>query len=71
MPDEFQEHDQELVAKAISDLMIHFDAVQIFATRVEGGITTGCSNGAGNFYARLGIVGTWMEDPTNEEDEIE
>lgn len=69
---EFQEHSEALIDKAIADLMKHFDDVQIFVTRLDDGVTMACTRGAGNYYARVGHIGEWMNQPTETlEDEEE
>lgn len=49
------------VQQAVDMLAEHFDAVQIFCTRVEdgGGGTVNINLGAGNFFARYGHVKAW------------
>ena len=46
-------------AKAL--LSEHFEAVQIFASRDEGGGTMHVETGSGNFYARYGQIREWLD----------
>lgn len=66
MPDEIRDHDEVIVNKAIDDLRLRFDTVQIFVTRQEHGgrdaNTVGGSYGYGNWYARYGQVINWVEN---------
>lgn len=69
---EFREHSEAIVDKAVTALMGHFDAVQIMVTREDGDSTMYCGRGKGNYYARLGMVQTWIESPTvSDEEETE
>lgn len=56
--------DLNRVKQACGALREHFDTVQIFATRCDdsGHNTTHCNYGAGNFFARLGHVKSWISD---------
>jgi hypothetical protein len=57
-----------LVKQHISQLMEHFDSVQIFATRFDGeddGNTRSVQAGDGNYYARYGHVVSWLKDQEN------
>lgn len=81
MPDdEIRKHDNEFIQTKITEILQHWDSVQIFATRVEAGQTIACSDGSGNWYARFGQVAEWLqnggvmhiveaEDEEDEEDE--
>lgn len=82
MPDEIRQHDEAIVNKAIDDLRLRFDTVQIFVTRQESGArdatTVGGSYGYGNWYARKGQIIEWLEnggamsdDTDNDEEETE
>jgi hypothetical protein len=54
--------DTELVRKACTELLLHFDAVQIFANRHEPDETLSVTHyGKGNFYARYGQVVKWIK----------
>lgn len=56
-----RETDLQLVQKAVDDLGEHFDTVQIFVTRYEGGDgTTNINLGTGNWFARFGHVSEWL-----------
>jgi hypothetical protein len=57
-----QEEDLERVRKAVDELGEHFDTIQIFATRDDGGEigTVSCNLGSGNWFARLGQVAEWL-----------
>lgn len=60
-----------LLDKHCAQLGEHFDTIQIFATRYdEGGNTINACYGAGNWYARLGQVQSWLEKK-NEEARVE
>lgn len=55
--------ENEMVINAAKMLGEHFDSVQIFCTRHEGGPDGGTfstSRGVGNFYARYGQVREWL-----------
>ena len=70
--EEFRKHNQTIVGKCVSDLMAHFDNVQIFVTRVDDGMTMGYARGDGNWYARIGHVTEWINaqhQPGDEEEE--
>lgn len=56
------ERDDALVGSAIALLVEHFDSVQIFCTRDNGGIdgTTSITKGVGNWFARVGQVREWQ-----------
>lgn len=57
-----KDEDIALVRRAISQLIEHFDAVQIFVSRHDGGEeeTMAIHLGEGNWYARFGQVMDWM-----------
>lgn len=59
--DEVTQHDLDIVKKACHQLMKHFDAVQIFATRHEGENTVAVKCGLGNWFARFGQVSLWVK----------
>ena len=61
-PDEIEQADRGHVEAAITQLTKHFDTVQVFVTRVEGQQTLAFANGVGNWYARYGQVGEWLEN---------
>lgn len=52
----------------VSQLMEHFDAVQIFVSRYDGetGNTGSIHRGKGNWYARVGQVGEWLSEADEE-----
>lgn len=56
--------DHERMIAAVTDLMEHFETVQIFVTRVterdEGGGTMNANYGGGNWFARFGQVDAWL-----------
>lgn len=52
--------DQKLLRKATDSLREHFDSVQIFVTRVEGDNTMNGEHGAGDWFARYGMVKQWI-----------
>lgn len=58
--DEFRNHSEGIVDKAVAELLVHFDAVQVFVTRVDNKQTIGYARGDGNFYARVGHVNEWL-----------
>lgn len=64
MPDESQLHDRAIVDKAVSALMVHFDAVHIFVTRHEADSTMSYAAGKGNWYSRIGMINEWLDSPT-------
>lgn len=55
----------EIVERHVSDLMEHFDSVQIFATLPQSDPLESAFSalrcGAGNWYARYGNVCEWVE----------
>ncbi len=71
--DEVYRNDDAVVDKALKDLMMHFDAVQVFTTRHEvsedGPRTIGITKGGGNHFSRLGIVRDWLENSMVDNDE--
>ena len=69
--DEFRIHGEGLIDKAITGLMGHFDAVQIFVTRQDGETTMYAGRGKGNYYARLGMIHTWLDTETEQPDDEE
>lgn len=71
--EEFRKHSEVEIDKRIAELMIHFDTVQIFVTRVDDGITMGAARGNGNWYARVGHVSCWVERMIGDDaaDEVE
>jgi hypothetical protein len=62
MPDEIRDNDEKIVNRALDQLMLHFDSAQVFVTRQDGDNTVGGSFGRGNWYARKGQVGEWLEN---------
>lgn len=60
--DERDDAELAMIKLAVLKLMEHFDTVQIFTTRFmnsdEG--TQGLQFGDGNWYARFGMVKTWL-----------
>jgi hypothetical protein len=62
MPDEFREHDESIVNKALDQLLMHFDSATVFVTRHEGENTVGGAFGRGNWYSRYGIVQEWIDN---------
>lgn len=62
MPDEIQAHDEAVVDRALSDLLKHFDAAEVFVVRQDGDKTVGGAFGRGNWYSRYGIVTEWFEN---------
>lgn len=57
------DQDVERIKTATNGLAEHFDTVQIFCTRHEGGNVDGTINvhwGAGNYFARYGQIKQWM-----------
>jgi hypothetical protein len=60
LPDRPDDADEKLIERHVSILMEHFDSVQVFATCVNEGGTKAIHTGKGNYYARRGIVDTWL-----------
>ena len=60
---ERQKQDEELVAKAVSDLGEHFDAVLVLVSRheptVENGTVT-VEDGCGDFNAKFGLARSYV-----------
>lgn len=63
------DEDLSLLKRHISQLMEHFDSVEIFVTRQEPdslsaehprGITSATHSGDGNWYARFGQINEWL-----------
>jgi hypothetical protein len=57
------EQDLERVQIAVNGLAEHFDTIEVFCTRHEGGMVDGTVNihwGAGNYFARYGQIKQWM-----------
>jgi hypothetical protein len=72
MPDEIEENDDSKVSDAVQALMMHFDAVQVFVTRHDAQHgTLGFCNGAGNFYARVGLVQQWINGSIDEVEDLD
>lgn len=69
--DEFREHGEGIIDKSISELMVHFDAVQVFVTRQDGETTMYAGRGKGNYYARLGMIHAWLESAVSDDEEDE
>jgi hypothetical protein len=62
-PDELRQHDEQYVEGIVTELLKHFDTVQIFVTRQEPDAhTVAVSIGRGNWYARYGQVAAWWEN---------
>lgn len=64
---DFPNYDMKRIEKAIDELRLHFDTVQIFCTRVAilpdvGETTQTMHNGSGNYYARYGQVKSFIHD---------
>ena len=60
---EEQQIDIDKVEEAIKLLMEHFEAVQIFATRMaHPKCTIDIRKGSGNFYARYGLTKLWVDE---------
>lgn len=55
-----REQQSQIVQRAVDALREHFDTVQIFVTKVEGDNTLNCENGAGDWFARYGMVRQWQ-----------
>ena len=57
------EEKKDIIEKCCAQLMEHFDTVQIFVTKHIGetGNTMSMDVGGGNWFARLGQVGSWMD----------
>jgi hypothetical protein len=58
-----KDRDLELLQRTATNLIGHFDTVQIFATRhapISEGGTVNCQWGLGNWYARFGQVSMWL-----------
>lgn len=51
----------ELLERAVRSLAEHFDTVQIFVTAQQGTETNGFNKGAGNWYARVGQINSWVQ----------
>ena len=64
MTPERNDPDLTIVDQAIRTLSEHFDAVQVFATRYEGGkkTTIRVVQGEGNYWARKGMVEGWITE---------
>ena len=52
----------KIIESHCSQLMEHFDSVQIFATKYDGetGMTTNAEDGKGNWFSRIGQVTEWL-----------
>ncbi len=50
-----------LVDGQVSALMEHFESVQIIVTTYDDDGTFLISRGGGNYFARIGSVGAWMD----------
>ena len=53
---------KDVVQRSAAALAEHFDSVQIFVTRHDGGkeVSQSYETGRGNFYTRLGQISEWM-----------
>lgn len=52
---------EALLEKHAREIGEHVEAVQIIVTNTEGGICQLCYRGAGNLYARLGMVREYLK----------
>ena len=53
---------RRITGDAATRLMEHFDNVQIFVSKkANDGLTYSCCFGSGNWFARVGQVGEWLE----------
>jgi len=65
--DEIQkDKDLDLLERHTKQLMEHFDTVQIFCTKHNGGEdrTVTAHFGNGNWFARYGQIELWLQDQT-------
>lgn len=65
------ELDKTLGLEAIEHLRQRFSSIQVFATRydIATGETVRLTMGAGDFYARFGLVELWLEDQSLSDEE--
>ena len=62
----------DILSAAVQSLIEHFDSVRIVVTTHDSEKSEIHSLGAGNLYAQLGSVGSWLDsmaDPGDEEEE--
>lgn len=59
-PETKADGDVRRLKNACAVLSEHFDTVQIFTTRHELDGTLACHWGSGDYYARKGLVQTWL-----------
>ena len=60
-----------VVNRCLQELVEHFEAVQILATRTEQGITHTICRGAGNWHARVGLAHAFIESETAQENAMQ
>lgn len=60
VPEDDEERDMDLLQRHVSQLSMHFDTIQVFATRSHPDGTVNCHYGDGNWFARYGQVRTWL-----------
>lgn len=61
------ETEVEELNKVVNLLSEHYDSTTIFVSRLESdGTTTSLSVGSGNWFARIGQIGTWLQRETIE-----
>ena len=59
-----QDSDEQLVRKAVDDLIEHFDTCTVLVTRHDQASANGTVTlvmGAGNWFARYGQMKTWLD----------
>ena len=59
-PEDRRDDDMKMLGSHVSRLCEHFDTVQIFVTRHQGGSSMTANRGGGNWYARFGQVRQWL-----------
>jgi hypothetical protein len=73
--EKLNEEDDKILKKHVLLLNEHFDSVQIFATRhISNELgTVRAAYGSGNFFARVGQIGLWLDRQSelNDSDEDE
>ena len=62
-----REEDMRWLGDALAGLKRRFSSVQIFATRYDEKTDTtyNIQRGRGDYYARIGLVGQWLEGERN------
>ena len=68
MSEQDRKREVKVLNRAINDLSEHFDTVQVFVTKHEPAEENGTieyNGGIGNFYARFGHVGMWVDEQRN------